>query len=232
MPRVDQAHAPQDEGAHDDLGQLGVGLHQRAQLRLADGEHLARLDHADARKPGQPAQRGDLAGEVARHRARVSERSPSAPGMKISSLPESTTSMLRWLSPGSTRVSPARVFSRWPRASRRASWRASRRGNICSRRFSKTSFDISVPEEMQVQPRLGMGRIEQERGLVLPPRLRAAPGELVSVPEVVVPARIPWRQRDAGLPQCDFAAVVELAHDAGGGEDSDHCCERHYGKVA
>ena len=63
---VDQPHAPQDEGAHDDLGQLGIGLHQRAQLGLADRQHLPRLNHADAREAGQAAQGGELAGEIAR----------------------------------------------------------------------------------------------------------------------------------------------------------------------
>ena len=42
-PARDQLHAAQDEGAHQDLAQLAVGLHQRQQLLAVQLDHLARL---------------------------------------------------------------------------------------------------------------------------------------------------------------------------------------------
>ncbi len=62
----EQAHAAQDERAHHDLGELGVGLHQIAQPLGVDGEHRAAVARADASEPGDAAQRGELAGEVTR----------------------------------------------------------------------------------------------------------------------------------------------------------------------
>jgi hypothetical protein len=47
----DQFHAPQDERAHDNFAQLGIGLHQRQQLLAVEFDHLAGLDRA------QPQQR-------------------------------------------------------------------------------------------------------------------------------------------------------------------------------
>src|SRR5262245_26603148 len=70
-------------------------------------------------------------------------------------------------------------------------------------------------QEHQVKPRLRMLRIEQQRLLVLLPRSFGAAGDLIGVAQVVVPARIPGRELDAGLPQRDLAPVVALAVDAG-----------------
>ena len=53
-PRGDQLDAAQDERPHQDLAQLGVGLHQREQLLAIDLDHLARLadaHRASARRP-------------------------------------------------------------------------------------------------------------------------------------------------------------------------------------
>src|SRR6186997_2649331 len=80
----------------------------------------------------------------------------------------------------------------------------------------------SILEEMQVQSRLGVGGIEQQRRLVLAPRILSASDELVGVAEIVMPARVPRRQRDAGFPQHDLAAVVELAQDTGGREKDEN----------
>ena len=41
-PRASSADAPQDERAHEDLAQLGVGLEQRAQALVLDAEDAQR----------------------------------------------------------------------------------------------------------------------------------------------------------------------------------------------
>ena len=50
MPLRDQLHAAQDERAHQDLAELGVGLHERQQLLAIELDHFARLAR---RAPGQ-----------------------------------------------------------------------------------------------------------------------------------------------------------------------------------
>ncbi len=65
-PVRDQLHAAQDEGAHEDLAQLAVGLHERQQLLAVQLDHLARRADArlDERAPAR--EHVDLAGELAR----------------------------------------------------------------------------------------------------------------------------------------------------------------------
>ena len=60
----DQLDAPQDERAHQDLAQLGVGLHQREQVAAIELDHFSRF--AGARPHQRPAvrQHVDLAGEL------------------------------------------------------------------------------------------------------------------------------------------------------------------------
>ena len=47
----DQLDAAQDEGAHQDLAQLAVGLHQRQQVLAIELDHLAGLGRAHAHEP-------------------------------------------------------------------------------------------------------------------------------------------------------------------------------------
>ncbi len=63
---VDQVDAPQDEGAHQDLAELGVRLHQRKQRITAELHRFARLGDLGAYQRAAPRQQGDLAGELAR----------------------------------------------------------------------------------------------------------------------------------------------------------------------
>ena len=62
----DELHPPEDERPHEDLAQLGVGLHEREQVIAIELDHLAR--HAGARTHQRPAAREHvgLAGELAR----------------------------------------------------------------------------------------------------------------------------------------------------------------------
>ena len=64
--RRQQAHAAQDERAQHDLGQLGVGLHQRAQARPLDHDHARRAACAAADERTPARDHVDLAGERAR----------------------------------------------------------------------------------------------------------------------------------------------------------------------
>ena len=66
LSRRHQPHAAQDESAHEDLAQLGVGLDHVAQALFVDREDRAALANADAREPGDSAQRAHLSGELAR----------------------------------------------------------------------------------------------------------------------------------------------------------------------
>ena len=50
----DQLHPAQDEGAHQDLAELGVGLHERQQLVAIQLDHLARFAHAARKSAGRP----------------------------------------------------------------------------------------------------------------------------------------------------------------------------------
>ena len=51
-----ERHAAQDEGAHQDLAQLGVALHQRAQVVAIDGDDRA-VGGGARRAPGCAAPR-------------------------------------------------------------------------------------------------------------------------------------------------------------------------------
>ena len=51
-PPRDQLDAAQDERPHQDLAQLGVGLHQREQLLAIELDHFTRLDGAHPSTPG------------------------------------------------------------------------------------------------------------------------------------------------------------------------------------
>ena len=54
-PVRDQLHPAQDEGPHDDLAELAVGLHERQQLFAIQLDHFARLDwRAIGRARGGP----------------------------------------------------------------------------------------------------------------------------------------------------------------------------------
>ena len=62
----DQLPPAQQEGAHEDLAQLAVGLHQREQMVAIDLDHFTRLDGADAPESAAPGQHGHFAGELPR----------------------------------------------------------------------------------------------------------------------------------------------------------------------
>src|SRR5882672_3310065 len=62
--------------------------------------------------------------------------SPERPGRTISTLPERTTSIVRWRSPGSARISPLRVRFLVPCGSRRAICAGVSRGKACAHRAS------------------------------------------------------------------------------------------------
>ena len=59
-----QRHPPQDEGAHQDLAQLRVALHQRAQVLPIDGDDRAVGGGARAHQAAPGRQHVDLAGEL------------------------------------------------------------------------------------------------------------------------------------------------------------------------
>src|SRR4051812_10915487 len=65
MAGIDQAHAPQDKGAHEHFAEFCIELHDAAQMFLTDCQHLAALAHADANEPRYAAQRTHLSREVA-----------------------------------------------------------------------------------------------------------------------------------------------------------------------
>src|SRR4029450_435991 len=55
----------EDERAHQELAQLGVGLDERAQPIGAELEHLAVLGDPSARQAAPAVEQADLAGELA-----------------------------------------------------------------------------------------------------------------------------------------------------------------------
>ena len=59
-----QRHAPQDEGAHQDLAQLRVALHQGAQVVAIDGDDRAVARGARAHQAAPRREHVDLAGEL------------------------------------------------------------------------------------------------------------------------------------------------------------------------
>ena len=58
--RLDESHAPQDEGAHEELAELGIPLHQLAQVIVINDEDFARLVDARAHEAARAAQRAQL----------------------------------------------------------------------------------------------------------------------------------------------------------------------------
>ena len=62
----DQLHPAQDEGAHQDLADLGIGLHQRQHAFAAELDDLPGLADAGAHEGGARGDHVDLAGEIAR----------------------------------------------------------------------------------------------------------------------------------------------------------------------
>ena len=65
-PAADQRKPAQDERAHQDLAQLGVPRHQRAQAFATQLEKLARLGDASEHQTALPGNHRHLAGEFAR----------------------------------------------------------------------------------------------------------------------------------------------------------------------
>ncbi len=63
-PARDELHSPQDEGPHQDLTELRVGLHQRHQLFAMQLDHRARLAHTDPEERAPARDHVDLAGEL------------------------------------------------------------------------------------------------------------------------------------------------------------------------
>ena len=66
---LEQADAPQDEGAHDDLGDVGLGGQQAAKLGAAGADHLSGRRHPTADQILAVAEQIELAGELIRRRA-------------------------------------------------------------------------------------------------------------------------------------------------------------------
>ena len=66
QPLRDQLHPAEDEGPHDDLAQLAVGLHERQELLAIQLDHLARLAGARPEKRAAPGEHVDLAAELTR----------------------------------------------------------------------------------------------------------------------------------------------------------------------
>ena len=64
-PFCQQRHATEDEGAHEQVAELGIALHQPAQPVEVDAEDLARFAHAAAHEVAAACERVDLAGELA-----------------------------------------------------------------------------------------------------------------------------------------------------------------------
>ena len=65
-PVRDQLHPTEDEGPHEDLAQLAVGLHEREHVVAIELDHRARLPRAHADEPAATREHGDLAGELPR----------------------------------------------------------------------------------------------------------------------------------------------------------------------
>ena len=59
-----QRHTPQDERPHEDLAQLGVGLHELQQLIPTELDQLAALGDTDAGETPEPKEHIDLAAEL------------------------------------------------------------------------------------------------------------------------------------------------------------------------
>src|SRR6187431_1236864 len=58
---IDQLRPAENEGTHQDVAQLGVGLNDGEEMLPVDLDHLTRSDGADANHGGLPRQGADLA---------------------------------------------------------------------------------------------------------------------------------------------------------------------------
>ena len=65
-PSRDQLHPTEDQGPHEDVAQLAVGLHERQQMFAIDFDDLARLADTEADERAAAGQHAHLAGEPAR----------------------------------------------------------------------------------------------------------------------------------------------------------------------
>src|SRR6185503_3801642 len=63
-PQLDQLDAAEDEGAHQDLAEVGVGLHEGQQMFAIQFDHFARLGGARAEQGAPARQHGGLAAEL------------------------------------------------------------------------------------------------------------------------------------------------------------------------
>jgi hypothetical protein len=62
----DQFEAPKDEGAHENLAELDIGLHQRLQSMAVKLNHFAGLFHASARQRPPSREHVGLSGKFSR----------------------------------------------------------------------------------------------------------------------------------------------------------------------
>src|SRR5205085_12185093 len=63
---IDERDAAEDERAHEDLAQLGVGLDEREKLLPLHLDHFARLGHSNRRHAAASSQQIQFAGELSR----------------------------------------------------------------------------------------------------------------------------------------------------------------------
>jgi hypothetical protein len=104
-PLRDDVGTAQDECAHQDLAELGVGLDEGHQPVAVHFEKLARFAHLDVRDAGTARQQVDLAGELPALRV-VITRSVNACRLVISSWPAMTRNIRSMRSPIRTSTSP------------------------------------------------------------------------------------------------------------------------------
>ncbi len=101
----DQLDPPEYEGPHQDLAELGVGLHQGQQLLTSELDHLARLGHARAYQRAPAGEHVDLSRELA-GAVDGDHRFLAPAGLTISTEPAVTTKNGMTLAPASTSTSP------------------------------------------------------------------------------------------------------------------------------
>ena len=65
-PVRNQLHPAEDEGPHEDLAQLAVGLHEGQQVLALELDHGASLARAEADEPAAAREHRDLPGELPR----------------------------------------------------------------------------------------------------------------------------------------------------------------------
>src|SRR5262249_45927508 len=67
---LDERQAAEQEGAHEDLAELAVDLHERPEALAIELDHLSGFGRADVAERGATREHGDLAGELARGKNR------------------------------------------------------------------------------------------------------------------------------------------------------------------